>query len=64
MEKFVKWLDEYYAPTAARIGEQRHLKAIRDGIVSLIPLLLMGSLFLIIAFPPRFLHWPKWLSLM
>jgi PTS system cellobiose-specific IIC component len=52
MEKFVKWLDEYYAPTAARIGEQRHLKAIRDGIVSLIPLLLMGSLFLIIAFPP------------
>ncbi len=52
MEKFIKWLEEYYAPVAARIGEQRHLKAIRDGIVSLIPLLLMGSLFLIIAFPP------------
>lgn len=52
MEKFIKWLDEYYAPVASRIGEQRHLKAIRDGIVSLIPLLLMGSLFLIIAFPP------------
>lgn len=52
MEKFIKWLEEYYAPVATRIGEQRHLKAIRDGIVSLIPLLLMGSLFLIIAFPP------------
>lgn len=52
MEKFVKWLEEYYAPVATRIGDQRHLKAIRDGVVSLIPLLLMGSLFLIIAFPP------------
>ena len=52
MEKFIKWLEEYYAPVATRIGDQRHLKAIRDGIVSLIPLLLMGSFFLIIAFPP------------
>lgn len=52
MDKFVKWLEEYYAPVATRIGDQRHLKAIRDGVVSLIPLLLMGSFFLIIAFPP------------
>jgi len=52
MDKLVKWLEEYYAPAAARIGDQRHLKAIRDGIVALIPLLLMGSLFLMIAFPP------------
>ncbi len=52
MEALIKWLDEYYAPFAARIGDQRHLKAIRDGVVSLIPLLLIGSFFLIIAFPP------------
>ena len=52
MEKFTKWLEEHYAPVATRIGDQRHLKAIRDGVVSLIPLLLMGSFFLIIAFPP------------
>lgn len=52
MEGFVRWLEEYYAPVASRIGEQRHMKAIRDGIVALIPLLLMGSLFLMIAFPP------------
>jgi PTS system cellobiose-specific IIC component len=52
MDKFIKWLEEYYAPIATRVGDQRHLKAIRDGIVSLIPLLLMGSFFLIIAFPP------------
>ncbi|MBU2699724.1 PTS system cellobiose-specific IIC component [Sporomusaceae bacterium BoRhaA] len=52
MDGVIKWLEDYYAPIAARIGEQRHLKAIRDGIVSLIPLLLIGSLFLILAFPP------------
>lgn len=52
MEALIKWLDEYYAPFAARVGDQRHLKAIRDGVVSLIPLLLIGSFFLIIAFPP------------
>lgn len=52
MDGIIKWLEESYAPVASRIGEQRHLKAIRDGIVALIPLLLIGSLFLIIAFPP------------
>lgn len=52
MDGVIKWLEERYAPVAARIGEQRHLKAIRDGVVSLIPLLLIGSLFLILAFPP------------
>ncbi len=52
MEGIVKWLEERYAPIASRIGEQRHLKAIRDGVISLIPLLLIGSLFLILAFPP------------
>lgn len=52
MESLIRWLDEYYAPLAGKVGEQRHLKAIRDGVVSLIPLLLIGSFFLIIAFPP------------
>lgn len=52
MDGVIKWLEERYAPVATRIGEQRHLKAIRDGVVSLIPLLLIGSLFLILAFPP------------
>lgn len=52
MDGIIKWLEESYMPVASRIGEQRHLKAIRDGIVALIPLLLIGSLFLILAFPP------------
>lgn len=36
----------------ARIAEQRHLRAIRDGIISTLPLIIVGSLFLVIAFFP------------
>ena len=36
----------------AKISEQRHLRAIRDGIVSTLPLIIIGSIFLIIAIPP------------
>lgn len=35
-----------------KLSEQRHLKAIRDGIVSTIPLIIVGSFFLVIAIPP------------
>jgi PTS system cellobiose-specific IIC component len=37
---------------ARTAGEQRHLLSIRDGIVSALPLVLVGSLFLLIAQPP------------
>ena len=36
----------------AKISEQRHLRAIRDGIVATLPLIIIASFFLIIAFPP------------
>lgn len=39
-------------PVAARIGEQRHLQAVRDGIILTMPLTIIGSLFLILAFLP------------
>jgi PTS system cellobiose-specific IIC component len=37
---------------AKTAGEQSHLLSIRDGIVSALPLVLVGSLFLLIAKPP------------
>lgn len=52
MDALINFLDRYFMPVAGRIAEQRHLKAIRDGIVATMPLLLIGSFFLIIAFPP------------
>ena len=41
----------------AKISEQRHLRAIRDGIVSTLPLIIVGSIFLILAFPPFPKEW-------
>ncbi|ABY91579.1 MAG: PTS cellobiose transporter subunit IIC [Thermoanaerobacter sp.] len=52
MDALINFLDRYFMPVAGRIAEQRHLKSIRDGIVATMPLLLIGSFFLIIAFPP------------
>ncbi|UTR06966.1 PTS sugar transporter subunit IIC [Alkalihalobacillus sp. LMS6] len=37
------WLEKHVIPVAGRIGAQRHLVAIRDGFVSVIPLIIIGS---------------------
>lgn len=52
MNKFFDTLDTKFAQPLSKISEQRHLRAIRDGVVSAIPLIIIGSFFLIIAFPP------------
>ncbi|WDC84750.1 PTS sugar transporter subunit IIC [Caloramator sp. mosi_1] len=52
MEKFLKWIEEKFMPPMARLAEQRHLRAIREGIISTLSLIIVGSFFLIIAFPP------------
>lgn len=36
-------------PIAGRIAAQRHLQALRDGIILTMPLIIIGSLFLILA---------------
>jgi len=43
---------ETFARAAERLAKQRHLVAVRDGIVGALPLVLVGSLFLLIAQPP------------
>lgn len=53
MKKFFEWLEKYLVPPMTKLSEQRHLKAIRDGIVSTIPLIIVGSFFLVIAIPPN-----------
>lgn len=52
MYKLFELLDKYLIPMMTKLSEQRHLRAVRDGIVSTIPLIIVGSFFLIIAFPP------------
>lgn len=52
MEGVIEFLERHLLPIVGKIAEQRHLQALRDGVVSTIPLLLIGSFFLICAFPP------------
>jgi PTS system cellobiose-specific IIC component len=43
MRNFMEFMERHFVPVAARIGGQRHLVAIRDGFVSIMPLILAGS---------------------
>lgn len=52
MDKFVAFLEKNLSTPMAKLSEQKHLRAIRDGVVSALPFIIFGSLFLIIAFPP------------
>jgi PTS system cellobiose-specific IIC component len=52
MDKFLKWIEEKFMPPMAKLSEQRHLRAIRDGVISTLSLIIVGSFFIIIAQPP------------
>lgn len=52
MSRFSNFMENRLMPVAGRIAEQRHLQAIRDGIILVIPLIIVGSLFLIISSLP------------
>ncbi|MGZ9816731.1 PTS cellobiose transporter subunit IIC [Peribacillus simplex] len=49
MSKINSVLERYIMPFAGRVAEQRHLQALRDGMVLTMPLIIIGSLFLILA---------------
>lgn len=46
MQGLTNWLEQKLVPIAARVGSQRHLTAIRDGLVVAIPFIIIGSLVL------------------
>lgn len=52
MSKFNDILENKVMPIAGRIAGQRHLQALRDGIILTMPLIIIGSLFLILGFLP------------
>ncbi|AOM41416.1 PTS sugar transporter subunit IIC [Xenorhabdus hominickii] len=45
-------VENHLAPIAGKIGSQRHIIAIRDGFISAMPFLIIGSIMLIVANPP------------
>lgn len=52
MNKFFEFVEKVLMPPMAKLSEQRHLRAIRDGIISAMALIIVGSFFMMIAFPP------------
>lgn len=52
MQKSMDFMEEKLVPIAGAFANQRHLKAMRDGLVQLIPLTILGGLILMIANPP------------
>lgn len=50
--KFLVKLDEKLSPLGAKLGNQRHLKAISAGMMMPLALIVVGALFLIVANPP------------
>lgn len=52
MERFNELADRTLVPIANKLGNQRHLSAIRDGMVVAIPLSILGGVCLIISTPP------------
>ncbi|MBA4493897.1 PTS cellobiose transporter subunit IIC [Paenactinomyces guangxiensis] len=52
MNALMKFLESYLMPIAGRIAEMKHLQAVRDGIILAMPLIIIGSFFLIVASLP------------
>jgi len=44
LDKIATWLEKHLLPIAGKIGRQRHLAAMRDGFIALLPIAMMGSI--------------------
>lgn len=57
MDGFQAFLDRTLGPIMSKLGTNRYLLAVRDGVVSALPLIIVGSFFLIVAMPPLPQDW-------
>lgn len=57
INKLTNFLETRMAGPMEKLAQQRHLQAVRDGIIATLPLIIVGSFFLIIAFPPLPTDW-------
>ncbi|WP_260261823.1 PTS sugar transporter subunit IIC [Vibrio intestinalis] len=51
-DKTMHFVENVVAPVAGKISAQKHITAVKDGFVSAMPFLIVGSLLLVLAFPP------------
>ncbi|MCY6959926.1 PTS sugar transporter subunit IIC [Clostridium brassicae] len=61
MNGFMDFFQEKMVPPLVKMGNQKHLKAIRNGIAAVIPFIIVGSMFLIITNLP-IPHWQDMLG--
>lgn len=52
MRKFMTFLEEKISPLAEKLDRNRYLQAIRNGFLLAMPLIIIGSIFLLFAFIP------------
>jgi Phosphotransferase system cellobiose-specific component IIC len=48
MKKFIAFMEKYFLPVATKIGNQRHLIAIRDAFAYTMPLMIVGAFAVLI----------------
>ena len=51
-DNIISIIERKIAPVAGKIGGQRHVLAVRDGFISAMPFMIVGSFLMILAFPP------------
>lgn len=52
LDKMTLFLEKNLLPVAGKVAGQKHLSSIRDGILMAMPMLIIGSVFLILGFLP------------
>ena len=52
MEKFISWLERTMLPVANKIAKQRHLMAIRDTFMTILPPIFFGGIIAVINSAP------------
>ncbi|KMY49850.1 PTS sugar transporter subunit IIC [Peribacillus loiseleuriae] len=52
MKRLTDFLDKYLSPLGTKLGNQRHLKALSNGMMMTLPLLVIGSIFMMLNNPP------------
>ena len=43
MSNLQKWLEKWLMPIAMVLEKQKHLQAVKDGIVGIVPIIIIGS---------------------
>ena len=51
-DKFMDFLENKFMPVMGEISNQRHVNAVKNGMIGIIPFTILGSIMLIVRFPP------------